>query len=70
MQVLVKDGVYSDMLTVLAVSYVVQKPIQMVRLLCIPQECEDNQSPMTKLVVRRDVSTKHHPLMIMRTVST
>jgi len=64
---LVKDGAYSDMLTALAVSTVVQKAIQTVWPICIhPGE----QSPMTKLIIGRDVATVRHPLLILWTVTT
>jgi len=55
-QTVVKDGSYSDMLTVLAVSSVIQKPIQ-TRWPVVLKTGHDNA--MTQLVVGRVVATAH-----------
>jgi len=61
---LVTTGTYSDMLSVLALSAVVQKPIQTLHLVSTrPGE----QSPVTKLVVGRDVTNTRHPVYILWT---
>ena len=62
----VRDGAYSDMLTVLALSNVIQKPIQTFwPITHTPGET----SPLTKLVVGHNVHTSRHPVHIMWTVS-
>ena len=62
----VRDGAYSDMLTVLGVSAVVQKAIQTFWPITVHP---GQQSPMTKLVIGRDVNNTRHPLYILWTVS-
>ena len=62
----VKDGAYSDMLTVLALSSVIQKPIQ-TRWPIVSRANE--ASPMTKLVIGRGVDTMN-PVDIMWTTTT
>ena len=62
----VRDGAYSDMLTVLALSNVIQKPIQTFwPITHTPGET----APLTKLVVGHNVHTSRHPAHIMWTVS-
>ena len=65
-QELVKDGAYSDMLTVLALSSVIQKPIQ-TRWPIMSRANE--ASPMTKFVTGRGVDTTN-PVDILWTTTT
>ena len=63
---LVRDGAYSDMHTVLAISAVIQKPIQTRWPIVVRDAWE---SPMTKFVVGRDVPTEH-PVNILWTIGS
>ena len=59
-----RDGEYSSMLTVLAISSVVQKPIQTVWPLT---STPGAQSPCTKLVMGSGVQSAHHPICVLWT---
>jgi len=64
---LVRDTAYSDMLSVLAVSTVVQKAVQTLWPLSLrPGEI----SPFTKLVVGHGVTSCKHPVYVLWTTST
>ena len=61
---LAEDGTYSDMLTVLAVSSVTQKAIQTVWPFGV---VPGSQSPFTKFVMGRGVTSSRHPVYILWT---
>ena len=61
------DGSYSDMLSVLAVSTVTQKPIQTVWPLYVAPGA---QSPCTKFVMGNGINSTSHPLYVLWTVCT
>jgi len=61
------DGSYSDMLSVLALSTVIQKPIQTVWPLYVAPGA---QSPYTKFVMGSGITSTNHPVYVLWTVCT